>query len=122
VTNSSDYGLKLGGSTANTTVTENSFSDNSGGVSQVLDDGANNLISYNHYSDWISPDSDANGIVDIAYELDGDSSNTDPYPIVDSSGIIPIATTDASLDVLPYLIVGGMILLLVVAMLLRKHH
>ena len=62
-------------------------------TSQILDDGDDNNVSYNHYNDWISPDADSNGIVDVEYSLDGDASNSDPFPIVDSSAIAPTTAT-----------------------------
>ncbi|MGY5870762.1 MAG: right-handed parallel beta-helix repeat-containing protein [Candidatus Thorarchaeota archaeon] len=93
VVNSTEYGLKLSGTTANTSVSENSFIDNYGEGSQVLDDGENNTICNNHYSEWISPDENTDGIVDVAYSIGGDATNSDLYPIVDSAGTIPVSTT-----------------------------
>ena len=125
IVNSSEYGLKLARTTTNTSVSENSFIDNIGVTSQVLDDGENNFIRFNHYSDWVTPDADANGIVDVAYALDGDATNSDPYPIVDSAGTIPVtATTSAGLPVDPVLIVGvgivAVVLIVVVFLMKRR--
>ncbi|TFG32137.1 hypothetical protein EU528_04330 [Candidatus Thorarchaeota archaeon] len=123
VTDSSEYGVKLGGATSNTSVSENSFIDNVGVGSQILDDGENNLITYNHYSDWISPDGDLNGIVDVAYSLDGEASNSDPFPIVDVSGIIPTTPTADALPIDPVLIAGigvGVVALIVVIVLVKR--
>jgi parallel beta-helix repeat protein len=125
IVNSSEYGLKLASTTANTSVFENSFIDSIGVTSQVLDEGENNVISYNHYSDWVTPDADDNGIVDVAYALDGDATNSDPYPIVDSAGTIPVtATTSAGLPIDPVLIVGigivAVVLIVVVFLMKRR--
>ncbi len=51
VFNSTEHGLKLGCTTANITVSENSFIGNLGDSSQVFDDGEDNMVRYNHYSD-----------------------------------------------------------------------
>ncbi|TFH04169.1 MAG: hypothetical protein E4H14_15310 [Candidatus Thorarchaeota archaeon] len=122
VVGSSEYGLKLGGTTSNTTVTENSFIDNVGVTSQVLDDGEDNDISYNHYSDWITPDADTNGIVHVAYSLDGDASNSDPYPIIDAAGTIPATPTDVGLPIDPMLLasIGIVVVVLIVVVFLMK--
>ncbi|MGY5879155.1 MAG: right-handed parallel beta-helix repeat-containing protein [Candidatus Thorarchaeota archaeon] len=123
VVNSSEYGLKLSSTTSNTSVTENSFIGNVGVVSQVLDEGEDNDISYNHYSNWITPDADSNGIVDVSYSLDGDASNSDPYPIVDAAGTIPVATTGGELPIDLVLIAGvgiAAVVLIVVVFLVKR--
>ena len=63
-------------------VTRNNFLDNNHhGTSQLLDEnGNNNSFLYNFYSEWLSPDNDANGLVDIAYPIDGSSNNVDQHP------------------------------------------
>jgi len=125
VVNSSEYGLKLGAPTTNTSVTVNSFINNVGVSSQILDDGENNDISYNHYSDWITPDEDMNGIVDVAYSLDGEASNSDPFPIVDVSGRIPTITTTTvgALSIDSVLIAGigiGVVALIIVIFFVKR--
>jgi parallel beta-helix repeat protein len=121
VSNSLEYGLKLGGSSSNTSVSENSFIDNVGTSSQILDDGENNLIRYNHYSDWITPDSNADGIVDNEYSCDGEASNSDPYPIVDSSGSIPTPTEYIGIPVDLLLITGaGILVVIIIVVLILK--
>ncbi|MHA1927756.1 MAG: right-handed parallel beta-helix repeat-containing protein [Candidatus Thorarchaeota archaeon] len=123
VVNSSEYGLKLGGTTANNTVSENSFIDNIGDSSQVLDNGEDNIIRYNHYSDWISPDENTDGIVDLAYSVDGDGANSDPYPIVDSAGTIPATNTgnEVPIELLAFAAIGVVLVLLVVVFLKRRN-
>lgn len=124
VINSTEHGLKLGGTTANTTVSENSFIDNIGDSSQILDNGDDNIIRYNHYSDWISPDENIDGIVDLAYSLDGDGANSDPYPIVDSTGTIPTTTTGNAvpIEILAFAGIGVVVVLLVVVGLLKRRN
>jgi len=118
LSNCSEYGLKLGGAASNTTVKENSFIDNIGESSQIIDDGENNFISYNHYSDWTAPDGDSNGIVDAAYSIDGESGNEDPYPIVDPAGTIPTALSGGSSIPLESMIVGIGVAVILVAVLI----
>jgi parallel beta-helix repeat protein len=78
------YGVYLEEGSFNNTVRFNSFlSNNEGGISQSYDNGSTNPIEYNHWSEWTTPDSDSDGIVDIEYTIDGDSGNTDPYPLTD---------------------------------------
>ncbi|MHA2092057.1 MAG: NosD domain-containing protein, partial [Candidatus Kariarchaeaceae archaeon] len=40
------------------------------------------VFYYNYWDDWLQPDDDDNGIVDIPYPIDGNSNNEDPYPVV----------------------------------------
>ncbi len=121
VSNSLEYGLKLGGSTSNTSVSENSFIDNTGTSSQILDDGESNLVAYNHYSDWISPDANADGIVDSEYLFDGEASNSDPYPIVDSTGTIPTTNNSSGLPIDLVLIAGiGIVAVIIIIVLVMK--
>ena len=62
--------------------------DTNGGTCQICDNGDSNDFSFNYYSDWTSPDSDANGIVDNPYAAEGDVANEDPYPLTEA-GVIP---------------------------------
>jgi parallel beta-helix repeat protein len=120
VSNCTEYGLRLA-SVANTTVTQNIFSDNGDGC-QVEDDGDDNSFCYNHFSEWTSPDVDANNIVDSPYEIDGDAENNDPCPLVDPKGPIPNPSTNTShgVDAFPYLAIGSMVVLLGIAGYLKK--
>ncbi len=49
--------------------------------SQAFDNGSDNTIVFNYWNDWVSPDDDKDGYVDIPYELDGFSNNQDPLPL-----------------------------------------
>ena len=53
----------------------------------IFDDGSNNVFAYNYWSDWTSPDVDADGIVDTPYSIDGNSNNHDQYPLVVSPSV-----------------------------------
>jgi nitrous oxidase accessory protein NosD len=59
----------------------NNFIDNHVGKDQVVDEHGNNLFELNYYSDWTSPDTDSDGIVDNPYEIGGEGNNTDNVPL-----------------------------------------
>ncbi|MHA2423246.1 MAG: right-handed parallel beta-helix repeat-containing protein [Candidatus Thorarchaeota archaeon] len=77
--NSSGYGLKV--LSNSNIIVENDFVEN-GASTQALDDGTNNIFNENHWSDWISPDSDSNQIVDIPYDIGGTAESNDTMPRV----------------------------------------
>ena len=52
------------------------------GTPKVRDDGDNNSFSYNHWSNWTSPDIDIDFIVDNPFSISGSANNADPYPRV----------------------------------------
>jgi parallel beta-helix repeat protein len=60
----------------------NDFSGNNAGSFQAYDDGSSNIFAFNFWDDWISPDIDADGVVDTPYPIEGDAYNQDPYPRV----------------------------------------
>lgn len=73
------YGINL--NSDNCLVKWNDFiGNNPEGSSQAYDDGMNNTITSNYWSDWLSPDANMDGIVDHPYAIDGNANNTDPYP------------------------------------------
>lgn len=78
--NSADEAIFLTGD--NSTIHNNDFIDNNGNLPQIVDNGNFNHIYGNYYNDWTSPDVDDDNIVDVAYPLEGDSMNVDPYPYV----------------------------------------
>jgi hypothetical protein len=41
----------------------------------------NNSNRGNYWNDWISPDNDNNGIVDVPYQLSGDAAAKDFFPL-----------------------------------------
>jgi parallel beta-helix repeat protein len=82
VANSTDYGLYLDNSCEKNVVICNYFLDNKPGGAQAYDDGPTNTFEYNHWNDWITPDANSDGIVDVPYDLAGTVSNQDPLPQV----------------------------------------
>jgi hypothetical protein len=86
----------------------NTFSDNGpAGKSQVADNGTSNIFEYNFYSEWTSPDSDGDGIVDIPYVIEGSANNIDSFPLTTEVYIvtyvtivetIPAGTTDITVE------------------------
>lgn len=84
--------LKFEPSCKNFEIYSNNFiSNNQGGV-QAYDDGTNinwfKSKSGNYWSDWTSPDSNNDGIVDYPYEPAGDNEDRDSYPLADPHNFI----------------------------------
>jgi parallel beta-helix repeat protein len=80
------YGLLLHRS-SNITIYWNSFIQNNAytGTSQANDDTwgtQGNFFYFNYWDEWITPDKDTDGVVDIPYAIDGNSNNSDPFPLV----------------------------------------
>ena len=63
-----------------------------------------NSFRYNYWDDWISPDANDDGIVDVPYFVDGVAGNQDQYPIS-----IPHTTTT-----FPGNIISGFIILSII--------
>jgi hypothetical protein len=57
----------------------NFIKNNLGGISQVSDEGLNNIFVFNFWDEWTSPDADADGFVDDPYGIDG--GDQDSYPL-----------------------------------------
>ena len=75
------FAISVGADPAeNNTFQWNNFVNN-GGASQAYDDGSENIVSYNYWNDWISPDTEPNGIVDDPYNLNGSANNNDTFPL-----------------------------------------
>jgi parallel beta-helix repeat protein len=84
--NNSDYGIHFRfepEENFNTHVEENSFIQNNiGGDSQAYDESEDrNYFGYNHWSDWLAPDNNNDGVVDVPYAIEG-GSNFDYFPVV----------------------------------------
>ncbi|MFX0124116.1 MAG: right-handed parallel beta-helix repeat-containing protein [Candidatus Hodarchaeota archaeon] len=82
--NNSNYGFYFGPqdfSNENMANWNNFLDNNVGGTSQAYDTGTANNIGYNHWDEWLSPDIEPDGIVDLPYSIDGDAINTDPSPL-----------------------------------------
>ncbi|MGY5876974.1 MAG: right-handed parallel beta-helix repeat-containing protein [Candidatus Thorarchaeota archaeon] len=86
--NNTETGVSLASTCKNNTVTRNELWFN-GGQQQATDRGQNNTVVFNFYNEWITPDSNGDGIVDIPYLWDGDPLNEDPFPLVYLGNQIP---------------------------------
>ncbi|WP_455391938.1 right-handed parallel beta-helix repeat-containing protein [[Eubacterium] cellulosolvens] len=83
------------------TICYNNFVANNQGGTQAKDSGNNRWNAStskkgNYWSDWISPDSDSDGIVDLPYNIDGSASAEDRWPLVKPTrfvGRAPVITT-----------------------------
>ncbi|MHA2253811.1 MAG: NosD domain-containing protein, partial [Candidatus Kariarchaeaceae archaeon] len=82
IINSTNFGIYFSTSNHNTITWNNYISSNIGGSSQGFDDSTNNSFCNNFWDDWISPDNDGNGVVDLPYSIDGSAENYDYYPQV----------------------------------------
>gem|GEM_PF-1785764 len=88
IESNSYYGLYLTTSSGNI-IHHNSFISNGGLASQAFDDNYNlwDLDSKgNYWHNWTSPDFNNDGVVDIAYNIDG-GSNQDHYPLTYSPSL-----------------------------------
>lgn len=74
-------GVNLDDASNDNFVRFNDFFGNNLGGAQATDNGTNNIFSYNYWSDWTSPDSDNDGIVDSPYVINGFANNFDPHPL-----------------------------------------
>jgi parallel beta-helix repeat protein len=81
VTNNTQYGLALGKESKNNQVRYNKFIGNNLPGHQSVDNGSNNLVEFNYWNEWTSPDMNSNGIVDKPYNIDGSALNRDLYPL-----------------------------------------
>jgi parallel beta-helix repeat protein len=50
--------------------------------SQANDKGVNNTFVNNYWDEWVSPDTDQDGVVDNPYVIDGTAQNADLFPLV----------------------------------------
>jgi len=94
ITNASGYSVNLETSSTFYSVMYNTFTE-CGETCQVNDHGISNVVSYNFYDDWSSPDADADGYVDTPYALDGDAENHDALPLA-VAGVVPTVTTSTT--------------------------
>jgi parallel beta-helix repeat protein len=77
-------GLNIASDSDNNVVSFNDFTDNYIPKMQAGDNGLGNIFVYNYWNNWITPDTDSDGIVDIPYPIESgtDATNQDPYPLV----------------------------------------
>ena len=76
------YGITFEDGGTNNTIEFNNILWNNQNGSQAYDNSENSTFMMNHWSDWINPDSDLDGIVDEYYSISGSSANFDPFPLV----------------------------------------
>jgi parallel beta-helix repeat protein len=91
IKNTSVYAIDIESDCTNFSIMYNSFVD-CGSNCQLKDDGTANIVAYNYYSDWTSPDDNSDGFVDSPYVLDGEAANQDAYPLA-VDGVIPTTTS-----------------------------
>ena len=90
------FGIVLNTSCENNTVYANDLLQNNFGKDQGADNGTNNSWNLSHFgnywSDWTSPDSNNDFIVDLPYNIFGSANSTDFFPLVEPANqLIPIA-------------------------------
>jgi parallel beta-helix repeat protein len=88
IINSKNYGVRLGGKKNN--FFYNNFISNNQGKTQVSSTIPNNwnysnVQIGNHWSDWVSPDNNSNGIVDSPYVINANKRIFDWYPLVNAT-------------------------------------
>lgn len=105
-TNNKDFGISLYTSSNNNVSWNRFLSNNLGGSSQAHDNNPDldNSFRYNYWDDWIGPDANNDGIVDVPYYIDGTAGNQDQYPLS-----IPHITTT-----IPGNIISGSIILSII--------
>jgi parallel beta-helix repeat protein len=95
IANNSWYGIAFSSSSHYNRVQSNNFTGNNpDGKSQAIDNGTHNTFEYNFWDDWSIPDTNADGLVDVPYLIDGETNNFDWYPI---ARLPPSPTTSLSL-------------------------
>jgi len=81
-------GINVDSSSASNSILINNIISN--GALQAIDNGTSNIWNNsqcgNYWSDWTSPDSEPDGIVDNPYNINGTSGSKDFYPLTDPYG------------------------------------
>jgi parallel beta-helix repeat protein len=89
--NNMEYGLEINTiSGGNFLIHHNNFIDNKGS-SQALDKSPDNDWDINgegnHWSDWITPDNNKDGIIDYPYDIPGTGNSKDYFPLLNPVNI-----------------------------------
>ncbi|MFX1508401.1 MAG: BMP family ABC transporter substrate-binding protein, partial [Promethearchaeota archaeon] len=79
--NNTGYAIIFEDASSSNSVRFNDFTESNLGGVQALDNGTDNDIVYNYWSDWTSPDIDDDGFVDHPYMIDGTAGNEDYHPL-----------------------------------------
>jgi parallel beta-helix repeat protein len=87
IINNQHHGISISEKSKQNLVKNNQFYSNNQGGSQAYDNGTFNEFILNYWNDWVAPDSDNNGIVDIPYIIEGTIFNYDNYPVIISNSI-----------------------------------
>ncbi len=98
-----NYGISLDGESGDNTIHHNDFIANNEGA-QGYDDGTGNNWNIpsggNYWSEWVSPDNDSDGIVDLPYAIDGAANAEDQLPLTGIPvGGNPVLVANAGIDV-----------------------
>lgn len=88
IRNNTSYGLSLSSTTSNNSVVLNDFIYNNA-TSEAYDRGMGNTFLHNYFTEWIGPDCDSDGIVDLPYSIDGTAANCDSAPTTSPTCPIP---------------------------------
>ncbi|MCK5559535.1 MAG: PKD domain-containing protein, partial [Thermoplasmata archaeon] len=84
--NNINFGIEIHTELADNNLFHHNNFMNNKGSSQTLDHGTNNIWNTdkegNYWSDWTTPDSDENGIVDIPNNIPGTGNSKDFYPLI----------------------------------------
>ena len=108
INNSRAYAVYFDKNSDKNIVINNRFIENNWLWAQAGDDGQNNIFKNNYWSDWVSPDTNFDGIVDNAYFINGDARNLDQSPLT-TWGSYVLRIFNINLNVL-----AGTILLVVI--------
>jgi parallel beta-helix repeat protein len=85
ITKNLNYGILVTFGSNDNKIQFNSFTNNTSGETQAVDDGNNNIFMYNYWDEWPILDIDEDLIIDTPYPIDGNANNTDPYPLAEFS-------------------------------------
>jgi len=80
MTNNTALGIVIFSTSDNNNVTWNALKGNNAGSIQATDGGINNFFCYNHFDDWLTPDTNGDFFVDNPYVLGGTAGNEDLFP------------------------------------------
>ncbi|MFW9933807.1 MAG: right-handed parallel beta-helix repeat-containing protein [Candidatus Thorarchaeota archaeon] len=133
IINCTGYSIEIKDGCTEITITENDFFATNASC-HICDHGADSVVMGNFYDDWIAPDADENGIVDVPYELLGSAGSTDASPeatpvndIPDDYDYVPMTPTQTEfgLDALTLggisLVAGiGIVICVIIVALVKK--
>ena len=96
--NNLNYAMYVMSSTTRNYIHHNTINGNNNNATQAWDDSTNrnywdNGSIGNYWSDWTTPDTDNNGIVDIPYYIAGNQNNRDNFPLTHPWGIPKLEAT-----------------------------